>query len=580
MRIIQVFFVLWLMVSSIVLAHVPCTVRVTCLECSDCDTTSLFSCGDNLYGKTFYSFRPQDSDSARQIVKQFYRYISKKEENTKPFEVSKEYAELFPSSANRIVENYNNLQGSKHNALTVTAQYSRSFSPNGLARWFFFNGTECMTVGIPDDEQTFDIDGSQIGLSLGNMITTTLQTGPIGTLHAEPAIENILIEFDYYHDLESIKPGLWIDSLITLVHMTTDFNLVADNDASTQKDDFPAGLFTIDGAGDPTCQTTPVPFDSILDALEGCKGWGSMARLSCSKFSRKKLHKFGVAGLHADLGYDFRKKETSYCAASFHVVVPTGSRPEGTYLFEPVIGANKSWQVGATLRGHHLIGQADKKLGLYGYLVMTHLFKAKQTRVFALKNNGPGSQLLLLKKFNATGTALEEGQRVANILCGTTKIGAACMLDGSFLAQFNYRKFYIDIGYNFWLRTREKRSKMICFKGFYENQLGIKGHLPLMSEQTIGCPGTSAVCSYDLQTASQSTLQQPADADSCTTYLSAEDIDFGAGLHPMTWSNKIFGACALKTEKVIAILSGSVEFGKQNSAVDQWSIALSLGKEF
>ncbi len=578
MRVYQLLFLLCLWAPVLNADSSSCAGPITCVDCtSGCDSTQLFACdNDDLFAKTFYSFRPQDSDSARTILGHFHKYYYCND-NDRPFSVSQEYAEMFPDSAQRLMDDYDN-----NNTLSswkITAQYNHSFHEDGLARWFFFNGTECMTVGIPDDEQSFDIDGSQIGLSLGNVSTTTLQTGPIGTVSALPEIENIIFDIELYHDLKSLKKGLWVGMNLCIAHMTTDLNLCAQG-SGTRTDDFPAGLFTVDCVGETTCQTTPVPYISIIDALEGCKGWGSIVPLSCGKFSTKKLHKFGVAGLHGDLGYDFYKNNHSYCAASVHIVAPTGSRPQGEYLFEPVIGANKSWQLGATLRAHHLIGDADAKLGFYGYVVMTHLFKAQQTRVFSLKDNGPGSQLLLLKKYNAIGSQIEEGQRVANVLCGETKIGSSLMFDGSFLTQFNYQRFFLDLGYNFWLRTREERSNKVCLKGFAENQLGIKGNLPLASVQTIGCPDASPVCTYDLDTAHQSTLAQPAEADSVPLYLQASDINFGSALHPTTWSHKFFGAFAFKWARWMGSVSGSVEFGKKNYAVNQWGIACKVGKDF
>lgn len=532
--------------------------QVTCVNSSNkCDNNALYETRDeNLFGKTFFSFRPQDSDSSRRILGWF----------------NQDYTEL--------------LKPDMRSILTISPQYTRSFDSKGIAQWFFFNGCDSMTVGIPSDTQLFDIDGSQIGLSLGTTYdpvtdSVFLTSGNIGSVRAKPVVENFIIDLDYWYDLSNWHDHLWLRLELPVVYMKTNMNMRAEGHGN-QAENYPTGLFTLDSTADDygniVCNSTPVPYNSIVCALEGNKGWGSVVPLESGKFSTQALHKWGAAGLHFDLGYDIWDTLPSYFAASLHVVFPTGSRPKGTYVFEPVIGANKSWQVGATIIARYIKEFRDSQLGFYFYGVGTHLFKSKQERVFPLRANGPGSQLLLLKQFNSIQTDLINAERDANIFCGKTKIGATFMFDGSLMLQYTKERFAADIGYNFWVRTKESRSNSVWFRKYSDTAYGVKGSEPMEANAT-AVMYAPVLCSADLYTSSTSTIALPGPTDPEIVTIQPDDVNYGAALAPTSMSHKIFWAAGFKSKRFI-MLCGEVELGTNNRVINQWGIMLKFGKDF
>jgi len=132
----------------------PCETcsKQICFSKSSCVNEASFECNGNLFGKTFFSQRPQDSNSVRRIL----------------------------SRVNKIRFPFDD---EENNKFDLTFEFQRTFNSENLGKWFFFNSSNCMTVGISDSNNPFDIDGNQLGLSLGNN-----QTGLIGKICAYPVI--------------------------------------------------------------------------------------------------------------------------------------------------------------------------------------------------------------------------------------------------------------------------------------------------------------------------------------------------------------------------------------------------------
>ena len=541
----------------------------TCFKVNKiCQTTETTFCKNkSIFGKTFFSVRPQDSNSATEILSLL--------DQRKPF--------------------------------NFTLSYQKSFQNNKLGEWFLFNGSDCMTVGIPSSTEIFDIDATQFGLSLGNngLLPPSLKTGALGNFCLQPQIKNYIFNFEYNFDLNNYYKGLWSRIAVPVVRTETELK-VCSSGKGIDTEPFPAHLFSLPLFEQ--CPTTPVPYICIADALEGNKGFGSVPALKYAKFPKNKQIKSGVAGVHFNLGCDAWRNECSYLGFGINIIAPIGNRPEGIYLLEPIIGANHCWQLGGLLEFYKKLEVSNLKTAVYFYGTANHLFKTTQSRTFALKNNAAGSQYLLLKKFDSSITSLDAIERVANILSGETKINSNAMLDASIMLQASYCKIFFNLGYNFWLRTKEKINGNVCFTGFKENIFGIKGSQPVSTEVNCSCPGI-IVCEPNFSTASNSTIGKPAAADPVDPngnpipkLLTCNDIDFSAPLHPLAISNKIFGSigynfnlskknayywmtpfvpkCNDVCNKAYVLLSSAVEFGHNNSALNQWTITGKFGIEF
>ncbi len=570
---------------------------------------AVYKKGSDYFGKTFFSFRPQDSDSSRRILGWFnadYRNDDFDPETQVVFGadsdgkkhhvvkgLSRKVVDWFNEDA---VDGYHDEDYQEEDSswepcyvLNLSAQYTRSFHTEGIAQWFFFNGCDTMTVGIPNEYESFNIDGSQIGLSLGTLFdpytdSVFLASGLIGSVTAKPIVENYIVDIDLWYDLSAWHENLWSRIEAPIVYMKTNMQMCSSG-RGNQTDEYPLGLFSLDKTivdtyYDEICGAAPVPYSSIVCALEGNQGWGAVEPLRAGKFPSHELNKWTVPGVHFDLGYDIYDKLPWYFAGSMHIVFPTGNRPKGIYVFEPIIGANKSWQLGATAIAHYIKQFDQSEFGIYFYAVGTHLFKSKQDRVFSLNCNGPGSQLLLLKQFNDDKTGLINAEREANIFLGTTKIGATLMFDGSLMFQYSHKHLVLDLGYNLWARTPEHRSKSVGLKMCCDTAFGIKGDAPMEFQTMIGCLSSPVQCLNDTETQSCARICGPAaQDDAVTTFITPGDLNYQAALHPAAMSHKVFAATGYKSWWY-ALISGEAEFSTNNAALNQWGVMLKVGIYF
>jgi hypothetical protein len=211
--------------------------------------------------------------------------------------------------------------------------------------------------------------------------------------------------------------------------------------------------------------------------------WNS---LCCSKISNdcecggQSTNGFGE--LRFILGYNFLNQEDGdyHLGIGIYVAAPTGTRVgtddcngKGRYLFQPIVGNGKHWELGAQVTAHHRWWESEdgeKTFGMYLEANVTHLFSAHQTRCFDLCSAGSNSRYMLAELLTANRNSvpllntttdtmgLEFGNQyapVANLTRSevTSIIGAQG--DVAFSLAYRSGNFQWDIGYNFWGRSHE-----------------------------------------------------------------------------------------------------------------------------
>jgi len=338
-------------------------------DCNDCcTTTSQKICGNqcdsncekgDVYGKTFFALRPQDSNEAFKMM------------------ATEDKIHLFGK------EEF-------YGMVSLGINYGRTFKSRDLAHYFsFVEGQTSMTYGDACDG-SFDIYGLNFG------------TTASGTICLEPKIQNILVQPDFFVGLDELICGLWARIILPINWTRWEFN-VKDTFAPSGEGSstYPAGQVLLAGSA----SSDTVVYNNLRAGWINDQPFGDVPKLSFGKLACDKTTDTQVAGLHFDLGYDWVRKEKGHFATSVHFVAPTGTRPEGRFLFEAVSGACHMWQLGGTVNAGYQLWEncdGDQRFSAYFDATVTHLFSSKQRRVLGLKtpdgDPNPGASWMLLKK--------------------------------------------------------------------------------------------------------------------------------------------------------------------------------------
>ena len=543
-----------LIFKSLIVLGLFCVNFIKSDSCNDTCQQENENCNNNnnsnVFGKTFFAYRPQDSNVAKRMVGVI--------DTTNQYENNETYG-----------------------TISTSIQYTQTRNAKKLSEFFSFTGKNPMSYGPTCGE--FDIYGINFGTTAtnGNSNTSLGNGNAGGGICLNPQIKNVIFDVDLYTNWSECfccLGGFNLWTRVTLPLVNTKWNLHLKDTCNIQEgsDTFPTFLVSnLDN--DPK-----VHFKSLTEAFVGTPGFGMVPALKFGKVDGEK-EKTALAGAHFEIGYNFLTDENYSASAGIHFVAPTGNRPEAHYLFEPIAGANHAWQLGGTLNARYNLWQSscnNNSLGIYFDSVITHLFASKQRRLFGLTINGvssPGSSYLILKKYTKSdsGTFEISGlERAANLLACETKIKVNVMADLALMVQFNSDCFMSGIGWNFWYRSREEAEceticKVRCCPFSHNDKYAIKGN----------------TLADNNNTKSTATIGTCGPIDATPVFLTDNNIDRSIALNPSAYSNKIFGFIGRNWHESecwapYVLLYGEVEFGHKNHAADQWSIMLKGGVSF
>ncbi len=398
--------------------------------------------------------------------------------------------------------------------------------------------------------------------SLNFGVTTT------GAVNFQPKIQNFIADIDLFIGWDQFVCGLWSRISIPVNWTNWNMHLCDSNQSNPGNLIFPFNLM-VDG------EAADVPYANLQQGWVGNRPFGD-APVMLSGCINGAKDVTEVAGLKLELGYDFIRKTDRHFALSCLVVVPTGNTANAQYLFEPISGSNKQWELGIDINAHYNFWEAiecHKSLGIHFDVAIMGMLKRNQKRLFGLRA-GPdgtcnaGAAWLLLKEFDS---AQEYSilQRASNILALNANIGSGFETNLGILLKYVHSHFSIDLGYELYYRNSESISNRVPIA---EKKYGIKGDTGA---------GTNT-------TASTSTISINGTPDGTPVYLKDSDVCVCTALQPAYLSNKLFNFIAHNWDSNWQPTFGvgySYEWahkhnGANNLAVNQWSILVKGAASF
>ncbi|MBY0109778.1 MAG: hypothetical protein K2X90_01570 [Candidatus Babeliaceae bacterium] len=248
-------------------------------------------------------------------------------------------------------------------------EYQRSFNSSKLAQGMF--GAE-----------TLFFAGSQVANPVANSLLADnfgLSQDFVGALAFSPVIQDVNLHFDWFVET---KRGFYLQFDMNFTHESRNLNAqYVCNSIQTTTALFPAGYMS-------TSESAPIT--DLKTALMLQKSFGDKNKGTIfGRFDFCNRTKNGLAGLSLNIGYDALRCNNYVIGGFFRFVAPTGTAVNPHYVFDPVIGNGKGWELGIGIDGRwHLWDKDDNQqltLMLDGYV--TTVLPHHSLRTFDLRSS-------------------------------------------------------------------------------------------------------------------------------------------------------------------------------------------------
>jgi len=381
-----------------------------------------------------------------------------------------------------------------HGCFSLTAEYTRSFRPNNITDYFFgqaaCNGCVNFSGSTVANRGTYDILADYFGLPQDFQSTVCFT----------PRIQNFILDFDLYLDLDCWAHNSFFRVIAPLVYTKWDLN-PCENIINEGVAPFPLGYMAQDEVPRASLPT------GVIQAMGGCVTWGDMQTpLQYGKIANHGRGLIRFSDIVLMLGWNFINNENAHMGFAIRSALPAGNAPKGEYLFEPIVGNCGHFELGLGFTSHLLLWQCaeqDKALNLYFDVNGTHLFSNKQIRTFDFVDNNFGSRYILAAKFqkiqpdpdggNPPGHLANTGEHyeyagsllpAINLTAMCCDVSIALQADAVLKLAYTHKNFEFDLGYNFWGRTKEK---VIIADEFTEDEFSLKGDAFMYGAAAPGC---------------------------------------------------------------------------------------------
>ncbi|MCX5924733.1 MAG: hypothetical protein NT124_00340 [Candidatus Dependentiae bacterium] len=387
-----------------------------------------------------------------------------------------------------------------YTVFSLAAKYQRSSHPDKMAQILFGGSNLVFSGSGVKDRSHRDILADYFGLpqNFKSRICFT------------PLITNFMMDFDWYHGLDELLPGLYYRIHMPIVHSKWDLNLserivsqgtpfnaqeiitppVGAAPFKAPAAAYPAGYLSSDRIA-----WAQVP-KTVTEALQGKTVFGDMSYpLQFGKiFGRQELVR--ASDLQCAIGWNFCLSDWYHAGVAVRLVAPIGNPSEAEFLFEPMVGNGGHWEIGMGFTSHVDLwcsNNENRTCAVYVDANITHLCSAMQKRSFDLTSNGAGSRYMLLTDngspsqnlfFNGEAgvnkPAETQYQRrlvpAINYTTFDTKVSIGVQADIVIKCAYQHNNAEFDLGYNFWGRSKEKGSR--CQR-LESDRFGVKGDAQL-----------------------------------------------------------------------------------------------------
>ncbi|MFA5074713.1 MAG: hypothetical protein WC436_01265 [Candidatus Babeliales bacterium] len=367
-----------------------------------------------------------------------------------------------------------------------------------------------------------------------------------GEIQFKPSQEIWGLRIDYYQSLKYF----FLQAAMPIVNVKNKMGL---NNIGT--------LTPFNNAGDPRYGKT------ILDYLNGNVSSANstavpedqQAALTHAKIVNSKS-KTGVADIDIAIGYNIFKHKHNRVALKLDVVIPTGNKAKGQYIFEPIAGNGQYWAFGGGFVSTCRLWQEENdSIQFLLNADLKYLFRTTQKRTISLKEDD-GKKI----PFGHYYLGGKSGEQVlfplANVLTRDVKVTPGLEFEGMAAFAFNTKNFTLDLGYNIFAKEGENAS----LKNSWE-------------------ANTYAIAATDFDTTGAFAAAN-IDTTYIKNFITSSNLDLEALKTPTQITHKFYGGLGYAFNQcrypVMLGLGSSYEFSSNNGAIENWAIWGKLGISF
>lgn len=357
-----------------------------------------------------------------------------------------------------------------YSALAITPEATLTFRPDWVTQCLF--GQDIVgcgyILGISGSEQSNRRPADWLADYFG------LPPDYHSAVYLIPKVMQGLVDINWFVGWDRYLPGLYFRIHAPLVYSRWDLNM-CETLITTGSSGYNPGYFNPDGA---SREQLVDNFTSFISGQDSPKAANLIFnKLSNAKMSCKGLNLFKLSDIQIVFGYNVLHNENYHLGGNIRFSVPTGNRPCGEFVFEPIIGNGHHWELGGGISAHIVLWEDDEtgeKAALYGDCNITHLFTARQRRSFDILA-GPNSRYMLAEKMgtpivnNLRGVVnsqpttptyqyQKEVTSLANLTTLPIDVSINVQADLAIMLAYTRHRNSWTFGYSFWGRSCDSIS--------------------------------------------------------------------------------------------------------------------------
>lgn len=347
-----------------------------------------------------------------------------------------------------------NQQRTKHGgSFQASAFYSHSTNRKDLGNYFGYCAScnqQCACRDFINVVRVADFDAVGDNTWASYIVHDTRgvrQQNLAGMIQFRPEHEVWGVQLDYHQSMHQLAEGLFWEISLPIAEVKNNLNpRCCDYLKPITLPDHPSNGKTLmdyfkgcvsDMAGD-----SPSQQKSLTSAKIGC------AR-----------HCTSIADIIEKMGYYIINKKALLLSINAYCTVPTGNRPSGEFLFEPVCGNGGYWIFGIGPDIQVKLWRSDKFKGdFFSSFKLSYGLDDTEKRTIGLRNNtGCSACSIPYAQYYLVG---QKGVRhlrpFANISTQDVKVKHGLEFEGLVDVALTFNRFHVDLGYDLYAREPEQ----------------------------------------------------------------------------------------------------------------------------